>query len=443
MQQINKYGFQPTNNRVVLAVFCAVLWAVSVSGQSVHAGLLIKQVRIVDVEEGITGAPTDVLILGDRIIAIGTDIDAGNISVLRGEGRYLVPGLIDTHVHLSSLPEQMRADAMRRTLEGGVTRMRDMGGDGMMLRDLSSQSEEAVLQRNSEALLPAISYAAVVAGPSWMKNDNRAAASAGGGIPGSQPWLAAIERPEQAEQVAQDAAEFGVKGLKLYADLPADVVHALASAGRDHGLGVWSHATIFPEGPALPVAAGVDAISHAEMLFFAADDEIARHYHDASFDGRSVEDSTHPHVAQVLDQMAGAGTMLEPTLTVTQVRHARRLIDDDHLEATLNVVLEASRRGIPILAGTDLMYTPGEAFPNLHLELELLVNGAGLSPAAALRGATIHAAKLLGAESEFGVIVPGAIADLVLLESDPLEHIEATQTITTVIRGGLVVERVQ
>jgi imidazolonepropionase-like amidohydrolase len=403
-------------------------------------GVLLREVCIVDPAAGVTRPPTDVLVLGDRIVAIGRGMDAGAVPVVEGNGRFLMPGLIDTHVHLSSLPDAMRDVALRRTLEGGVTRVRDMGGHGPMLVDLRARSKRAIDDRDQADARPAVYCVAVVAGSTWMAADARAAASAGEGAPGTQPWLAAIDDPGRAAGIADAAAAFGVDGLKLYADMDAEVVEALSAEARERGLAVWSHATIFPAKPDAVVAAGVQAVSHAEMLFFAADASVPARYHAAAFGGREAEDAKHPAVLDALDQMAAAGTMLEPTLTVTEVRRSRGLVNAAHVAATHAIVREAERRGVPILAGTDLMITPGTDGPNIHLELELLVEGAGLSPAAALRGATTHAATILGREGELGVVAAGAIADLVLLERDPLENIGATRSIAMVIRGGLVIE---
>jgi len=95
------------------------------------------------------------------------------------------------------------------------------------------------------------------------------------------------------------------------------------------------------------------------------------------------------------------------------------------------------RAGVPLLVGTDApepQVTPGFS---LHQELEMLV-ASGLSPAAALRAATLHNARALRQEEHLGVIAPGKLADLVLLDADPLSDIRHTRRIQLVVRGGLV-----
>ncbi len=96
----------------------------------------------------------------------------------------------------------------------------------------------------------------------------------------------------------------------------------------------------------------------------------------------------------------------------------------------------AYRGGVRIVAGTDAPPIPWA----LHAELEELV-AAGLPPAAALAAATTEATRVLGAEGQIGIVAQGALADLLILEADPLEDIRNTQRIWMVIKGGEVVNR--
>ena len=95
-------------------------------------------------------------------------------------------------------------------------------------------------------------------------------------------------------------------------------------------------------------------------------------------------------------------------------------------------VRDAHRRGVTLLAGTD--QRPG---PSLHWELELLTR-AGLTPLEVLRLATQEAAATVGAEDDLGTLEVGKLADIVLLDANPLEDIKNTQTIWRVIKGGWV-----
>jgi len=110
--------------------------------------------------------------------------------------------------------------------------------------------------------------------------------------------------------------------------------------------------------------------------------------------------------------------------------------NDPYLKGSLANTAAVHKAGIRIVAGTDF-YIP---VPGLHWELELLVK-AGLSPVEALRTATSNAAAVLGVEGRLGCISPGAVADLVVLEADPLEDIRNTQKIYAVIQGGRIIDR--
>ena len=92
----------------------------------------------------------------------------------------------------------------------------------------------------------------------------------------------------------------------------------------------------------------------------------------------------------------------------------------------------ANRVGIPIVAGTDAI---GGSAANLHAELQLLVDSAGLSPLEALRAATVNGARAIGLQDSLGTIAPGKIADLVVLRGDPSRDIRNTQTVTMVIKA--------
>jgi hypothetical protein len=109
---------------------------------------------------------------------------------------------------------------------------------------------------------------------------------------------------------------------------------------------------------------------------------------------------------------------------------------DRFLKVYLANIAAAHRAGIRIVAGTDIFYLPH----GLHWDLELLVK-AGLSPLEALRTATSNAAAALGLEGRLGCIFPGAAADLIVLEADPLKDIRNTQNIYAVIQGGRIIDR--
>jgi len=104
------------------------------------------------------------------------------------------------------------------------------------------------------------------------------------------------------------------------------------------------------------------------------------------------------------------------------------------------VTKRAAQLGVPIVAGTDGLFgIASDSLPTLHRELELLISGAGLSPAQALTAATLNGARAIGVADQTGTIAVGKAADLVLLDADPLADIRNTRRIAAVIKNGVVV----
>ncbi len=105
-------------------------------------------------------------------------------------------------------------------------------------------------------------------------------------------------------------------------------------------------------------------------------------------------------------------------------------------------VKRLSDAGVPVVAGTDAPYPGVFQGEGIHRELELLVE-AGLTPLQAITAATHDAARLMGADAEWGAIVPGMAADLLVVRGNPAEDIGATRDIVAVIQRGVVLDRSQ
>ena len=112
-------------------------------------------------------------------------------------------------------------------------------------------------------------------------------------------------------------------------------------------------------------------------------------------------------------------------------------------ETTLPVIYaltkKANQMGVPIIAGTDQMYSPLEPYPNLHEELRLLVEECDLSPLEAIQAATIRPAQYFRLDN-VGKVKEGYRADLILLEKNPCENINFSKTIIKVIKNGKIID---
>jgi imidazolonepropionase-like amidohydrolase len=289
--------------------------------------------------------------------------------VLDLRGRWLIPGLIDTHVHLATDPSagdrrDLVLQRLRNALHGGVTTVRDMAGDGRSLAELA----RAALVGDIES--PAIYYAALFAGPEFF-TDPRVLAVSRGVSPGEAPWARAVTARSDWRQVVAEARGTGATAIKVYAAVSAPVLNPLVREAHRQGLLVWAHAALFPARPSEVVAAGVDVISHASLLAWETTDRLPGVTDRRRVQPPSVDD---PKVQSLLHAMVRRGTILDATLFVMgdAPPEIRRWSSE--------VTRAARAAGVPVSAGTDSIGVdaPG-TLPNIHEEMALLVE-AGLTP---------------------------------------------------------------
>ncbi len=362
----------------------------------------------------------------------------------RVAGMFVVPGLIDAHVHLTSFATRPGQDSVLALLfQSGVTTVRDMAGDAVML------SERQRVARDPMSSWPRIYYSAVMAGPTFMASDPRTVPASHGVPPGPSPWLRAIYDTTNITLAVDVAKWTGATGIKLYADLPGSALARITAEAHTQGMRVWAHAAVIPARPRDAVRAGADVLSHADILIAEALPQMPATFAAAAalrqYDAIPVTDSA---LTRLLGEMKDAGTLLEPTL-VTAQRIAARARNDQSRRAlwqidrwSYDITRRAHDAGIPIVAGTDLMGTPGrDSLALIHDELELLVREAGLSPLQAIQSATRNGARAIGIEKDYGTIEVGKVADMVVLRGDPLADIRNTRTIAFIVKAGRLVPR--
>jgi imidazolonepropionase-like amidohydrolase len=354
-------------------------------------------------------------------------------------GRWLIPGLIDAHVHLTGAAPDMAGygKLLGWALRNGITSVRDMAGDDRILGYLARQAELG------EMASPEIFYAALMAGPTFFAEDGRARAASSGEILGQAPYMRQITGATDLPLAVAEAKGTGATALKLYANLPAALVRGLTAEAHRQGMLVWTHATIFPAGPMDAVRAGADAISHSAYLAWAAAGRIPEDYGvRARADYRHIAPDD-PRVVAVLDSMRARGTILDATLWVFAHEAAS---DPASVGPGLvgwegAVTKEAHERGVLVDAGTDDMGSPEDTVPNLHREMAYLVDHAGFTPLEAIVAATRVSAMTIGQSATRGTITPGKRADLVILSADPTADIHNTRRIVRVFLEGRAYER--
>lgn len=377
-----------------------------------------------------------ILITGDRITAVfpsGSRTLPAGTQTIDLAGKYVIPGLIDTHIHVATDPskEDTRVRTERRlkkALYGGVTAGRDMAGD---VRALASLQRDALL---GEIPSPDIYYVALFAGPRFFA-DPRTHDASRGLVAGEVPWMRAISDSTDLHQAIAEARGTGATAIKLYADLSGELARRITAEAHAQHLLVWAHAALRPATPIEVVNAGVDVISHANLVARALDS--TRRANDMKAGPNDSLDLNDPGLDSVFTAILAHHTIFEPTLLVFQDAPALQRLGGA-------ITRKAHERGITIVAGTDTLGGADDdklTLPNLHAELELLVKLGGLTPAEALLSATRDAAVVLGAGQDRGTIEAGKLADLVVLSANPLTDIRNTRSVVMVLKRGKMYRR--
>jgi imidazolonepropionase-like amidohydrolase len=409
----------------------------------------VTDCTLIDPHTGTARPHSSIVINGDRIAARGpaasTRIPAG-ARIVRGSGTFVIPGLWDMHVHVGEIEE----DWFPLYLANGVTGLREMAASEKNApRQQKYQQDVASGRRFGPELF-------------WTLFSMDAPA---------------INDARQARAEVARRAAMGLSYIKVYNGLSHEAYFAIADECRKRGLQMVGH--IPDRVSAREVArAGQASVEHLDGILLACSRKEAEArwmVQHNRYPWKMLLDTFDPAKADALIESFRAGRVWQtPTLVIYRIaslaqdhrlpgdapiQYARR----DYLKAWPREALEGpfpgldadsarrllavyqdlvrrmEQRGVRILAGTDTPYpycVPGFA---LHEEMTLLVE-AGLSPAAALRTATWNPAEFLHMTRDYGSIEVGKVADLVVLEGNPLVSIGNTRRIRAVVRRGRVVE---
>ena len=388
-------------------------------------------------------ADSTLLIRSGRIAAV---YPAGSRPVPAGArvedltGKWLIPGLIDAHVHIANGSGDLARyrELLGRLLLDGVTGLRDMAGDARVLGYLAREA------RLDAPGWPDIYYSALMAGPTFFFEDARVPGTSRGVMLGSAPWMRAVDESTDIRMAVAEAKGTGATGVKLYANLPAALVKAIAAEAHRQALLVWTHATVFPAKPSDAVAAGATTISHTAYLVWEAAPHVPADYRSRAFADFIHIRPDDPKIVALLDQMKEHGTILDATLRVFQqeVEHSPDAVGKGILPWIYAVTRAAHNAGVLVDAGTDsgglASARQPDAGPAVVDELVLLVEQCGFTPEAAIQAATQVSAMAVGQASERGTIAPGMAADLVVLNADPATDVRNVRKIVEVMKDGKV-----
>lgn len=355
-------------------------------------------------------------------------------------GAWVMPGLVDTHVHVARFPDT-RAHAeriLRQAVRGGVTSVRDMAGDARALSDI----ERAM--GAGEFTGPNLVYSALFGGPGIFV-DGPTSQMASGRPPGSAPWARAITDDTDLRQAIAEAKGTGAANIKVYGDLDAALARRIIVEARGQHLQTAAHATVFPARPSDLVAAGIGSLSHAPYLVWEAVDKVPSDYAARTAGPWATVPPDHPRLLALYQRMARQGVFLDATLYVYKaMRDYAPQVKADWTDAAFAWAAKATRlahaAGVPVTTGTDWFEpTQDGELPHTHDELALLVEAAGFAPMDAIIAGTRNGAAAMGLGATHGTVERGKVADLLVLDADPLVDIHNTTRLRMTIRNGVPV----
>ena len=403
---------------------------------ALSADIALKRVNLVDVET-LKVVPEQTVIIGNgkikHILESDKAVPSSDIISIDMTGKYLIPGLIDSHVHHATDPDgfdnqQDTLQRLRTLLRGGVTGVRDMGGD---TRALVRLSRDAMLDQIQS---PDIFYSIIIGGHEFFA-DPRTISSAKGYAAGSTPWMAAVDDQTNLDHVMLKAVGLGATGIKVYADIDKSLLPSIVAAAKRHGLKVWSHVYIGTVKPLEAIEAGVETLSHAPDFAgqIIEDYKKWRRQNQAPDQKQEAASFKSTSYDNIWASMKESGAILDATMTVFESRKSLNENTDKRYKHTKMLTRLAHKNGITISAGTDAF---SDTEVQLYKELRLLVDDGGLSPIEAIQAATINNAKVIGKEDLVGSITKGKQANLVVLSEDPTKDIEHIASIAHVIKNG-------
>jgi imidazolonepropionase-like amidohydrolase len=424
-------------------------WSARLAKELTHTpagALVIRNARLFDPRDLSVKPGTSVLVEGEHVVRIAADADLkapANAEIIDAHGRFLMPGLWDNHQHFSDNDGAL-------DLANGVTSSRDMAND-----------TDAFLKRverfdNGTELGPRVFKAGIIDGTGELAGPTKM-------------------RADTAEQAIKDVdwyADHGYGQIKVYSSMKPELVPVIADRAHARGLRVSGHVPAFMSARQF-VEAGADEIQHINFVFlnFLFDTvketrnrdrfiKVAEHAREFTPDSPQVKEfiaflkAHHTVLDPTLDAFeglfSGDPTAVEPGLAKLAPRfppQIRRNLRSGALEvpadkkdayaaafpALLKMTKALHDAGIPTIPGTDAL-----AGYMLHHELELYAR-AGIANAEVLRLATLTSAQVIGV-TDRGVIAPGKLADMVLIDGDPTKDMADIENVDLTIKGGKVYE---
>lgn len=415
-----------------------------------NEAILLRNALLIDGNGG-TPAHTDLLIQGDTIAAIGTQLDTTGVQVIDLTGKTIMPALISAHTHIGTLKgtQTIPANYTRENIQAQLNKYAAYGvlNIQVMGTDRPELFENRLYDSLKNGSLPGA---------------RMLSAGYGFGVPGGAPPVSfamdRVFRPIDTTQISRqmdsllqlhtDIVKIWVDDFKgKFKKMDPSIYHTIINEAHRNHLRVAAHAYYLSDARKL-VADGIDIIGHS--------------IRDSVIDDALVQEMKNKHVSYIptlsLDEFAYIYARkpewlndeffkrsLEPGVyeMITSEKYQQGLQKaPDYkqniaaFETALKNLKKLFDAGILIALGTDSGATPvrAQGFSE-HLELELMVQ-AGLTPLQAITVATKNAATLLEINDRLGTLAKGKIADLIILDGNPADNIRNTRNIEAVYKAG-------
>lgn len=446
---------------------CLLLAALCLTMSAAAQTICIAHVNMIDVKKNVTLPDQNIIITKDRIVATGAANKVkipADATVIDGTGKYLMPGMTDAHIHffqsggLYTRPDAMNlvkyhpyqqdqayvnthlSDLMARYLACGITSVIDVGGP------IANFNIRARANNDSAA-------------PTTWVTGPLVSTYLPPRLDEKDPPIVKVTSPEEAKAQVQKELPYQPDFIKIWyivypghkADSTLPIVRAAIEESHANGLKVAVHATQL-ETAKLAVKAGADILVHsvddevmdAEML------QLLKEKHILYIPTLRVMDGYYRAMIQQQPFTTHELTYGDPFMlgTLTDLKHmpgaynytaARTSVHVPNREDTImatNLKL-AQDAGVLVAAGTDAGNI-GTMHGASLLEDLLAMQRAGLSNREIIRDVTLNAAIGFGKEKDYGSIEKGKMADLILLEQDPLKELQALGNIAMTIHNGKV-----